>query len=138
LIREVEIDRDLCNELQERLRGAQPNNKSKDIPAIKREVLLKANISPNDVILCRNSSVPETMDDEEDPLQPLPAPLKYLDLSSLELRTSPKRFPSPMLIRDEYKLLDEKLEDLETSEPRWLGSIFITGQPGLGMLGNYR
>ena len=58
-----------------------------------------------------------------------PATVRFLDLSSLELQDEADRFPSPLLLREEYdyisKLINKRPHDAS-------GSVIISGQPGTG------
>ena len=56
--------------------------------------------------------------------------LKYLDLSSLELKENlPDRCPLPVLIRQEYKEITELIKRKPQNSG---GSVIVSGQPGLG------
>jgi hypothetical protein len=59
----------------------------------------------------------------------LPATIKYLDLSELPRSSHPTRCNFPILIRDEYDQMELLLEGFEGSG----GSVFVTGQLGIGM-----
>ena len=59
-----------------------------------------------------------------------PFHLEYLDLSSLNLQSSPPRMPLPLLIREEYHFLSRMLDDKFPQDGR--GSAIIIGQPGTG------
>src|SRR5712672_1562270 len=75
----------------------------------------------------------EAEDEDEDvrELQSLfPPSLRFLDLSSLGLKQElPHRFPSPLYLRQEYKVLSELIE----KQPQNGGSsVIVSDQPGTG------
>jgi hypothetical protein len=58
-----------------------------------------------------------------------PATVTYLDLSSLKLKKPPLRLPVPLLIRQEYIIITNMLNELPEGNA---GSVIISGQPGTG------
>lgn len=59
-----------------------------------------------------------------------PTRIKYLDLSAIPYLSRPDRCPCPLLIRDEYETMEKILNaGLKGRQ----GSVFLTGQPGIGM-----
>jgi hypothetical protein len=62
----------------------------------------------------------------------LPCTIRFMDFAILEVKSSYKRFPMLMLIRDEWRLL----MNMPFGEAEGLdGSVIITGQPGIGEQG---
>jgi hypothetical protein len=59
----------------------------------------------------------------------LPTTIGYLDLSVLNLTSKPFRCAFPLLIRKEYETLEDILNKGLKGR---LGSVFLTGQPGIG------
>jgi len=81
----------------------------------------------------RNRGDDEDEDEDEDvrEIQSLfPSSLRFLDLSSLGLKKMlTPRFPSPLYLRQEYKVLS----DLINEQPQnGGGSVMVSGQPGTG------
>jgi len=64
-------------------------------------------------------------------LKPLfPSRLSFLDLSSLKLEQKiMKRFPLPLLLRQEYEHISELIESKSQDSG---GSVIVSGQPGTG------
>ncbi|TDL17102.1 hypothetical protein BD410DRAFT_794677 [Rickenella mellea] len=58
-----------------------------------------------------------------------PVRVRYINLSSLKLKSATNRCPSPIFIRDEYTLISRVLSD---GPPGKAGSAIVTGQPGIG------
>jgi hypothetical protein len=78
-----------------------------------------------------NGDGPESSNEDDAVLKSLfPSILEFLDLSSLRLKeTISTRFPLPLLIREEYKVIS----GLVKGEPRNMGgSVVVSGQPGIG------
>ena len=78
----------------------------------------------------------EDDEDPEDPYDPddelracFPSIVKYLDLSSLQLRYTSPRIPLPLFIRPEYEVFSALLD---ANEPSSENSAIISGQPGIG------
>jgi hypothetical protein len=70
----------------------------------------------------------ENNDDDDDELRSIfPVTIEYLDLSCLQLENTTLRMPLAFLIRDEYRILDDILDNLD-------GSGIISGQPGTGKI----
>ena len=70
------------------------------------------------------NEVQKDSDDIDDELCSLfPFVLNFMDFSTLELETPPVRMPQPLLIRQEYSFLTERLGKR---------SAIISGQPGTG------
>jgi hypothetical protein len=67
---------------------------------------------------------------EDDPESLFPSIFSFLDLSTLELKeVVPKRFPSPLLLRREYKVISELIKAEPQNDG---GSVIVSGQPGMG------
>ena len=72
-------------------------------------------------------------DEDEDVREPqslFPSSLRLLDLSLLGLKQKlTHRFPSPLHLRQEYKVLSELIEKQPQNSG---GSVIVSGQPGTG------
>ena len=143
LFREVAVTRTHYDELQNLLHDLPKDRDSpgydghqRDVQGVKLNFLLS--------IIRRQAPHPDSNDnrrvDDDDSgesdeggaaLQSLfPFHLKFLDLSSLELKEElPDRFPLPLLIRQEYKEITELIKRKPQNSG---GSVIVSGQPGLG------
>jgi hypothetical protein len=134
--------------LQERLEAVNSNRDSKDyngtdydILSVKLEFLRSLPPAPAEASSqphpddsdngVDNGDGPESSNDDDAVLESLfPSILEFLDLSSLGLKeTMSTRFPLPLLIREEYRVIS----GLVKNEPRNMsGSVVVSGQPGTG------
>jgi hypothetical protein len=70
------------------------------------------------------------VDGVDDELHALfPATVTYMDLSSLKLKKPLPHIPLPLLIRQEYGIITNMLNELPEGNA---GSVIISGQPGTG------
>lgn len=96
--------------------------------------LTTSNALPETVDAAMDSTVDREDDSDEDESADishfLPATIKYLDLSALPRSSWPTRCQFPLLIRNEYDVMEELLIDNPKGRR---GSVFLTGQPGIGM-----
>jgi hypothetical protein len=68
--------------------------------------------------------------DVTDILRFLPTRMRYLDLSMIPFSSLPTRCPFPLFIREEYGIMADLMDN---GLPGQRGSVFLTGQPGIGM-----
>ncbi|TDL23357.1 hypothetical protein BD410DRAFT_838861 [Rickenella mellea] len=67
-------------------------------------------------------------DGQDDDIRSLfPVRVRYINLSSLKLKSTTDRCPSPIFIRDEYTIMTRVLNN---GPPGKAGSAIVTGQPG--------
>lgn len=75
------------------------------------------------------------VDYDEDPEAQInslfPFTFSYLDLTTLGLKTTSSRFPSPLFIRKEYDYISKMIDEKPQSGH---GSVMVTGQPGTGQV----
>jgi hypothetical protein len=118
--------------LEERLTKLYPNRHSEiyeaqDVLSIKLEVLRSFITPSNDGatnVTCLDAEIEGESNEVDDELYSLfPFTIEFLDLSSLKLETPLLRMSQPLLIRQEYKFLTERLPDR---------SAILSGQPGTG------
>jgi hypothetical protein len=151
IFREVSVTQAQCDELQRRLKlhtgGGSQDYPIIDVLNVKLDLLrsfpqAEASspqlLDDNDIQVdddsdTGTSSEDEDMDLDEDnrDLRSLfPSILRFLDLSSLELKESVSdRLPLPLLLRQEYKHISELIEKRPRSSA---GSVIVSGQPGTG------
>ena len=144
LFHEVTITAAHYIELQKRLSELNPGRdlleyQAEHVQALKLDVLRSFNasfhpISPNHVDdeddNGRNDEDREHSSGlDDDLLQLFPTTIRYLDLSSLKLEKRPQRIPLLLLIRQEYGLISNLLDELPKDSA---GSAIISGQPGIG------
>ena len=152
LFRDVLVTQSHYDALQERLEEVHPDRDSPrydgrkfDVQRIKHDILqfftpaetLSPRLPDNNRVRgvedVRNRGDDEDEDEDEDvrEIQSLfPSSLRFLDLSSLGLKKMlTPRFPSPLYLRQEYKVLS----DLINEQPQnGRGSVMVSGQPGTG------
>jgi hypothetical protein len=152
LYHKVEVTVAHYDALQERLRKLHPDRDSSnyiaganDVLSIKLEILqayqpipasasspsVQGAHSGNEQILGKNDEdLEEESDGNDTELSSfLPATLDFLDLSSLGLQNEPRRLPLPLLLRQEYSLISQLIEERPTSSS---GCVIVSGQPGTG------
>ena len=142
LLHTVEITTAHYDELQERLDKLCPNRHnqgyiagSKSVLSTKLDILRNfqpslAAPAPELAAYADNEQAEnnkEENNDADDPRSIFPVTIEYLDLSCLQLKDMTSRMPPTFLIRDEYKILDDIVDELQ-------GSGIISGQPGTGNL----
>jgi hypothetical protein len=148
--------------LQAKLDAQFPNRHSdsyyaqSDVTAIKLDILRSTLLSgapPTEHRVCPSMTADSTtvsmtgvegQEDEtskgneiEDDLNPeledisrfLPTSTRYVDLSTIPFSSLPERCPFPLLIRKDYDIMADLLD---TGLPGQRGSVFLTGQPGIG------
>ncbi len=73
---------------------------------------------------------PEASNEDDSEINSLfPFTLRYMDLSTLELKHTSDRFPSSLFIREEY----DHISKLISEQPKTgKGSVIVSGQPGTG------
>jgi hypothetical protein len=144
LFREVEVTVEHYDALQKRLKELRPDRDSPDyngdvdtVLSTKLDILLSYEppmLTPAhpDNQQTGSKDLGENDDDTNVELRSLfPAKIKYLDLSSLELAEMTERLPVPILLREEYHLISQLLEQL----PKGIaGCAIISGQPGTGTI----
>ena len=148
LFHEIEITFAHYKELQKRLTESKPgrispNYSSADVQSIKLDILRSFKppslppslpVSPgcndDEKVGVEQTEGGEDSDSLDDELRPFfPTTIQYLDLSSLELSNPPDRLPLPLLIREDYDVISELLDDLSQDSS---GSMISNGQPGTG------
>lgn len=73
---------------------------------------------------------PDSDDGIDDELRAFfPTKITFMDLSSLKLKKVPPHIPVPLLIRQEYAIITSMLSEQPEGK---LGSVVISGQPGIG------
>ena len=131
LFQERMVTRDHYYALQDRLKQ---KNQDRDSPQYNGH---DHNVLSDKLEVLRLTNPPRHPDDNESdpdirPLFPNDGHLfKYLDLSSLELENSSNRFPSPLLVREEYDYISKMIDGRPRSGG---GSVIVSGQPGSGEL----
>ena len=127
--------------LQKYLMESQPGRTSKaytagDVQSIKLDILRINSPSPvppgrnDDETVGKEQTEDGEYGDLDDELcSYFPATIKYLDLSSLDLVHKPRRLPLLLLIRQDYTVISELLDNLSNSNK---GSAIVSGQPGIG------
>ena len=142
LFRTVKVTRACYAELQMRLKEKHPDRDAPDYDGSKHDVgdvklnVLRSlpDLSPprrpdDNHNRMENDGDPEASD-EDDPDIKFPFIMRYLDLSSLELKTKrSNRLPLPLLIRQEYDYITKLIEKRPQSN---MGSVIVSGQPGTG------
>ena len=147
LFREVEVTVKHYDALQKRLKELRPNRDSPDyngdvdpVLSTKLDILLSyeppsptpAHPDNQQTGSKNDEDLEENDDDTNVELRSLfPAKIKYLDLSSLELTETTERLPMPILLRKEYDLISQLLEQRPKSIA---GCAIISGQPGIGAI----
>jgi hypothetical protein len=144
LFRTVKVTRACYAELQMRLKEKHPGRDAPDYNGGKHDIRdVKINVlqslpdfppprHPDDNHnRMENDGDPEASNEDDDPDIKFPFIMRYLDLSSLELKTTKisNRLPLPLLIRQEYDYITELIEKEPQSS---MGSVIISGQPGTG------
>jgi len=130
LFREREVTKDLYYALQDRLKQKNQDRDSPQYNGYRHNVLS----DKLEILQLTNPRHPVDNKDREgdgySDVHPLfPDTLKYLDLSSLELKYESGRFPSPVLLRKEYDHISKLIDGLPRSGD---GSAVVSGQPGTG------
>ena len=139
LFRTVDVTRAHYAELQKRLNAAHKTRNSKTYTAT-NVLSIKLDVLHNFVPDAAGEDDPRVGDvddvDTEDDSDPdelfefLPATIRYLDITPLELQHHP-RITFPLLLRDEYDVMSTVLHDIQVLEGI-SGSCLVTGQPGAG------
>ena len=81
------------------------------------------------------SSSPRRSDNNKDQVDDFefesffPSTLQFLDLSSLELMDEPDRFPTSLLLREEYNHISKLIYEYPQESH---GLVILSGQPGTG------
>ena len=133
--------------LQERLKNQHPH---RDLPeydatanvlSIKLDILrshkpitspppLQQKVPGNNHSQVGNDNDPEESDEDVFEMRSLlPSSLRFLDLSSLQLKRVPPRLPLPLFLRPEYDYISKLVEKLPRSNA---GCAIVSGQPGTG------
>jgi len=133
LFREREVTREHYYALQDRLRQKFPDRDSEQYNGYLNKVLSEK----LDILQLTNPAEalspwhPEDRKDDDDSVihTLFPYTLKYLDLSILKLQEKSNRFPSPLLLRQEYDHISKLIDNGPRSGD---GSVILSGQPGTG------
>jgi hypothetical protein len=72
---------------------------------------------------------PEAIEDDFELDSLFPSTLRYLDLSTLNLKEKSPRFPSTLFLRREYDHITRLIDERPNKN---FGSVIISGQPGTG------
>jgi hypothetical protein len=142
LFRTVEVTQAHYTALQERLKELHSDRDSPDYDGSKPDVLnvkldFLRSLPPADDRIeddydseASNEVDGPEASNEVDPESLFPSIFSFLDLSTLELKeVVPKRFPSPLLLRREYKVISELIKEKPQNDG---GSVIVSGQPGMG------
>ncbi|KIM44988.1 hypothetical protein M413DRAFT_25378 [Hebeloma cylindrosporum] len=135
LFRTVDITRAHYAELEKRLNEAHKTRNLETYMAT-NVISIKLDVLQNFIPAVADKVNSEVSDDGPDNLCPdelfefLPAKIRYLDITPLELQHLP-RISFPMLIREQYDVMSTILYDQQVLEGI-SGSCLITGQPGAG------
>ena len=142
LFRTVKVTRACYAELQMRLKEKHPDRDAPDYDGSKHDVRnVKINVlrslpdlpsrrHPDDNDSRMDNDGDPEASNPDDPDIKFPSILRYLDLSSLKLKTKMStRLPLPLLIRQEYDYITELIEKRPQSS---MGSVIVSGQPGTG------
>ena len=135
----MKVTRAHFTKLQERLDVQLPDRnepgydgKDHDVRSVKLDVLITPqhpdNIDPEASNAEMDVDGPEASDKDRYGINsPFPFTLKFLDLTSLDLKGVVSRMPSPLFIRQEYDDLTALIEHELQND-----SVVISGQPGMG------
>ena len=146
LFREVEITVELYHTLLERLTEIHPDRDTPNYDARASKVLsaklqcLQPFTSPslgeqpprsdNELVETKgdkDSGESDVVDAELNSF--LPTTIRFLDLSSLELKYPPPRLPLPLFLRRDYDVVSRMIEEGPKTST---GSVVVSGQPGTG------
>ena len=142
IFREVVVTKAHYVELERRLGEQYPDRdlpgydgSVHDVRTIKHDVL-DLDISalpqyPDDNVDQVDHSLEEGKEDVSDTNSLFPFTLKFLDLSTLDLKHMPQRLPYPLYIRNEYDDISNLIED-PSRPPTKYRSVILSGQPGTG------
>ena len=135
LFRDVLVTQSHYDALQQRLEELHPDRFSPNYSSMAPDIL-SAKLDLLRSLIPAEASPQHPDDDvEADPeiqsLKPLfPSRLSFLDLSSLKLEQDiAKRFPLPLLLRQEYEHISELIKSKSQDSG---GSVIVSGQPGTG------
>jgi len=142
LFRKVEVTARHYHALQKRLEELYPDRHSPDyvsaddILTVKLEFLQSITYpSSSKQPPQSDNELGETEDDKDSGENDvelhsfLPATIRFLDLSSLELENPPPRLPLPLLLRQDYDVISGLIEQRPKNSS---GSVVVSGQPGTG------
>jgi hypothetical protein len=138
LFRQVEVTRAHYDTLQECLNRKYPDRNSKEYDGRSHNVLsdkldsLKRSTPAEPLSLQHpDDDADSEANNKDDPevKSLFPFTLRYLDLSSLELKNESDRFPLPLLCRQEYDCISKLINKSPRSGH---GSVIVSGQPGTG------
>jgi hypothetical protein len=137
LYQELEVTQASFCALEERLEELYPdrgspnyNGKKNDIQSLKlaflREIPQPQASSPQ----VDDDHDPEANNEDDSEIHSFfPFTLRYLDLSTLKLQNIPSRFPLAILLRGEYDIISNLINE-EPKDGR--GCVAVSGQPGIG------
>ena len=104
------------------------------VPSDKLDILKWTNF-PEAFLPRHSDNNEDRMDDDDmeagngDGNEIFPSTLRYLDLSTFELKSKSDRFPLPPFRRQEYGHISELIKK---SSQNGQGSVMVSGQPGTG------